>query len=351
MRKKYVFSIILLALIACFTIYFLLFSSNIEENPEISDNPGKSISYLSEEDEKSVLKVFNFDQEKIKKIYKLNPEEDIYSSSFYNTKENLSVISTQQSDPYGYNFFLQDAQKIKKIGFINQSVQDVIVNKDFLYVIVYSVDKTSGVQLRKYKLTDLKKPLKAWDIKGDPERMVLDYKNDDVYILMANDSTFLYRLDNKTNHLDKKELFDKEFDLDATINSDKLWLLLREELSDRNTKNQQKIEKTSLVVYDLNTDKKLKTITTKFQPKFIQFVHEKIYVISGTSNNSYLEIYNTNNNNPKLKKVINLKADTINGFNKGKYIFSNNGIFKIENNSVRLISKDSVSPKTDLIMH
>ncbi|MGP7818809.1 hypothetical protein [Niallia sp. 01092] len=350
MKKNFIFLTILFILISIVLVY--LFKSDIDYNTKIKNNEGSSISYLSEEDKVPVLKVFNFNQEKLTKKYKIKKEQDLYSSTFYSGTEKKTVVITQQLEPYGYQVFVQTQDEIKKIGNIKEAVHEVVFADNYLYALVYSPNSIKGVNLKKYKITDLEKPIKTWSIEGNPERMLIDQKLNKIYILTVNNNTLLYSLDYKIDNLQNVKLLNRAFDLNATIDNGQLWLLLRETLENQNDKSKNKNKESKIILqYDIEKQEFINKINTEYQPKFMQLDNNQIYIISGTPNSSYLEQYDKKNLSNTKKEVIKLKADNINGFIHKKYIFSNKGVYKIEDGNVKQIIEENVSPNIDLVIH
>ena len=78
---------------------------------------------------------------------------------------------------------------------------------------------------------------------------------------------------------------------------------------------------------------------------------EKIYVITGTPNESFLEIYNRQTY--QNEKILELHLNTIYGFinmQNEKYIFANNGIFKVKQNHLEKVLKEDISSNTDFVI-
>lgn len=347
-KKLWIISLLLCGLTV---IYFSFFRSDIETSTKIKNNNGNSISYLSEENDQSVLKVFNFNQERVTKKLKIKQEKDIYSTSYYNPVENKTLVITQQIEPYGYQVYLQDQFKFQKLGLLKERVQEVVFNNNYIYALVYSNGATFSAELKKFKFNQLEKPLKTWKIEGAPEKLLLNIESDEIYILARTNKTLLYSL-KKNEQIVSKEIFDQGYDLNAYFEEGDLWILAREILINTNEKSKRNKKIESLYIIDPTNGALKKEIHTKNQPKFIQMDENRIYVITGTSNSSFLEIFD--NETFQSEKVLKIEAEAIYGFisvSNGEYIFTNRGIIKIQQKNLKNIVEDKVSPYTDLIIN
>ncbi|MGE6552940.1 hypothetical protein ACQKFK_29575 [Bacillus mycoides] len=339
---------IFISLLGGVLLYFSFFESDIETSSEIENNTGDSLTYISEVNNTQVLKVFNFNQEKFIKSLKIKQEKDPYSTSYFNSKEKKTIIITQQSDPYGYQVYLQDQSKVKSLGLLKERVEEVIFNKNYMYALVYSND--NSIHLKKFKLTQLDKPLKTWELEGDPERLLLDENTNNMYIITRTNKIFLYSLKND-DQLQKNEILEHGYDLNAFIEENNLWVLPREMLDNVNVKSEKNKEVKSLIIVDLLNGRIKKEIPTKYQPKFIQVDKERVYVITGTPNESFLEIYSRKTY--EIEKIIEVNASAIYGFvdaNNGKYIFTDRGIFKVQQTHLNKVTTESISSNIDLII-
>lgn len=121
---------------------------------------------------------------------------------------------------------------------------------------------------------------------------------------------------------------------------------------DINIKSQKEKKPVKLIMtYNFIKNKLEKKIDTTYPPKFMQFDNNKLYIISGTSNTSYLEIYNTNSFSKPNAEVLKLDVGNINGFMNKKYIFSDKGVFKIQNGTIKRVIKENTSSDIDLLIN
>ncbi|MFS0657147.1 YncE family protein [Bacillus sp. 179-C3.3 HS] len=348
MKKIIKISVILFTIISVIYVGYKF----IPQDPKLQNNSGDSLSYLSEFKGSPTINVFNFENEKIIKKFKIPKEKDLYSSTAYHKNQKKSVIVTQQLEPYGYQVFIQDENEIKKIGLIKEPIHEAIVLNNYLYVLVYLPNQNNKVTLKKYDVSNIEKPIKSWSLNGLPERMLVDELSNNIYILTVDNNTALFTLNTNTEELKKTQVFDKPYDLNAFLKEGELWLLLQEQLTDMNIKSQKGKIPTRLVMsYNLKNKKVEKKLDTNYPPKFIQIDNNKVYVISGNSNTSYLEIYNTNSFSKESAEVLKLDIGNINGFINKKYIFSDKGIYKIQNGAIKSIVDETISADLDLIIH
>lgn len=348
MKKKIIFLVLACLLLGAILTYFFFTGTKNTVGSSIEKNSGNSIAYLSEDNQKQVIKVFNFNQEKFTKVLQIKQERDPYSTSYYNQKEKKTVVVTQQMLPYGYQVYLQNPSDIQNLGLLEERVHEVIFNKEYLYALVYADD--NSVYLKKFNLKNLDKPLKAWKLEGDPERLILDEDSDKIYILMRTNKTILYSLENGET-LKQKEILEQGYDLNATIEEEKLWILPREILDNIKVKSKKNKEVKYIYCVNLPNLEINSKIPTKYPPKFIQVDKEKIYVITGTPNESFLEIYNRQTY--ENEKILELHLNTIYGFVNMKnenYIFANNGIFKVKQNHLEKVLKEDISSNTDFVI-
>lgn len=339
---------ILIAIISIIYVVMLF----IPQNTQLQNNSGESISYLSEDKGVPMINVFNFNKEEIIKKFKIQKEKDLYSSTTYNEKQKKSVVVTQQLEPYGYQIFVQDQDEIKKIGLIKEPIHEAMIINNYLYVLAYPPNQANKVTLNKYNIDNIEKPIESWSLKGLPERMLFDETSNNIHILTINNNTILYSLNTKSQKLRMTQVFDKAYDLNAFLKNGELWLLLQEEIMDLNIKSQKEKKPVKLIMtYNFIKNKLEKKIDTTYPPKFMQFDNNKLYIISGTSNTSYLEIYNTNSFSKPNAEVLKLDVGNINGFMNKKYIFSDKGVFKIQNGTIKRVIKENTSSDIDLLIN
>ncbi|MGD6818779.1 hypothetical protein [Metabacillus sp. 84] len=352
MKKKTALLIVLL-LMAAGGGYFIFTQSSAETSTKIEDNEGNSISYLSEKYGKSVLNTFNFDKQKITKSFKLNQDQDLYAVSYYHPIEKKTLIMNQQSEPYGYQVYMQNPTGIQKLGFLENSIQEALYTDEFAYVLVYSRDAGQSVKLNQYKLDNWEKPVQTWEIPGSPKRMLANHESGKIFILTAEAGTAMHTLDEKSGELTSKVIAEDPYDLNASVIDGKLWILPREKLDSSGMKSKNNQAVRSVMQLDTETGETLQTAKTKHPPKFMAQDSNYTYIISGTPNSSYLELYEHKNMNKRIGTV-KLKADAINGFvstESGNFLFTNKGVFKAEGTKVQSAADEEISPKTDLRIH
>jgi hypothetical protein len=339
--KKFLLPLLLILV----TLIGLTSCNLAKDEYEDKDISGLAFSYLAGE-EKSKLNVFNFKEEQILDDREVDFEEEFpYGMTTINPVEETSLTMIQRSKPYGYTFYLQSPKDFEKIGMVKERVFGGTFLDNYIYAITFEKEKAI---LKKYKRDNLEKEIASWKIDGNPEKLVVDYENKTIYILSRTNKILLYTI--KKDKMKKKEVLNDSYEVNAQIHNDDLWITVSQVVKANQKQTNNKEEK-KIIVYNTNEEKITNTYQSKHPPKYAFPLQNQIVVISGTPNVNYLEVV-TNEN--KILSSKELEAKGVFGvveYEEENYIFARNGIYKIENTSVKKIEKESVSDSIDLMIN
>lgn len=327
--------------------------NQIDTHGKITGNEGASVSYLSQLDKEVVIKVFNFDQKKVIKTMQSNAKIENNGFcptgiSYYNPVEKKTLLFSNNEKPDGYQVYVQDQTEVKKLGLVRGNVSGAVFQGNILYAVVYQ--NTDSCEIRKYQLSNIDRPLQAWKIKGDPQKILMDHETGTVYALSAEtekNRTYLTTITPSGTCI-QKELFTRAYHLDATINKNKIWIACNCILEEKAEKS---IDVKDIFVYDLKTDKIEKKFSTEHPPKTIKVNDEMIYLISQKNITEYVEYLNWKTG--ARSKTTELEDGTkVFGFvlNKnGKFLFTSRGVFTLINGNERKVTDESYQGPQDRV--
>lgn len=342
-KKNEGFSIVFLSLIL---LIVMGCNNSMPDDLEFKEEVGSEfVTLLTSENGKTYFNIYNRLNNTIDFTYRLGETDSIYQATI-GVSDNLNVVAIARNDldPFGYDLYQINSTSVRKKGFIEGVVGQVILLDNILYAIQYN-HIYSDIHLYQYDVDDLTKELNTWKIPGT-EVSDLKYNSNEKTLYMTSygeQNTYLSTI--KNDVFQEEVIFPEPYSTQLLVMEDTVLISQGQQVNHRHRKYG--------TIYQFNEGGIEIFTQTELLPAQMITNQEKLFVLSGNVHSPSVEVYDLDskrkiahlNMDEQLWGMVPLKEDV--------YLFTQSGVFGIYNlNIVKFLTyENNKNSKINLNMY
>lgn len=325
-----------------FLLIFILIScsQSMPDDVKITDEMGEHfVTFITSDNNKTFLNIHNELNDNINFKHFLGNTDHVYYASI-GVSDNINVVAIARNDLklFGYDIYKIDTNAIKKIGFIEGGLGDLIIIDNILYVIQYTHD--AKIFLKSYLVDDLNEQLDTFEIPGDDVSRLIYTETQESLLITSFGSEGTHLTTIKENDISTVNLFSDPYET-SLLATDKGLLLSQGQGIDDSMSNKNK-------VYTLDEHGLKELIQTKSSPLEGIYNDGQIFILSGNVNHPTIEIYDIANKNRLAVLNVDEEVWGVVPLGSDVYIYTLSHIYKIQNLELEKVLTHENNPLSPL---